>query len=446
MAGFLVPFLAGGLIKSQEIRDEYDENAGKTLDAANSLYKEKFNKNQKAIELQNSNYAAVKNSLGVPMAEIAAKQGLLGEVPTAKIIGYVKSQFSKSFIDNVQKTANAVDADGKKTFTLSDLGYQTLFSEDIKTARDSLASQRKWAAKNLNRGAIKNVADLYLTKEDEDGTKKLPEPTGLEKAQSFMFGDRVTESTGVAFDQAVAEKIGETVTVQPKEVKLEGTISERLGFKEPVHIGTVAEQDKAIANILNIKDIKLSEGGGIVFPERFRNEVLAIKERAKDYALEFTTMKGGTEVVNVSGLMQKAHNELAMTIISPIATRFTGYDKDTSQIAASMNRRVMKAADIDITSEWFEKNGYTRDDFIKGKQSLHYGTDDQGNIQTQITDTITVSQKVLNDMEGEIFNLPSMSVQKLYVDYLPDNLAVNIKGKVMSAKTYYNQLFALASY
>ena len=75
MAGFLVPFLSGGLIKAQEIRDEYDENAGKFIDAANALYKDKFNKNQKAIELQNANYAAVKNSLGVPLAEIAAKQG-----------------------------------------------------------------------------------------------------------------------------------------------------------------------------------------------------------------------------------------------------------------------------------------------------------------------------------------------------------------------------------
>jgi len=441
MAGFLVPFLSGGLIKSQEIRDEYDDNAGKIIDAANSLYKEKFNKNQKAIELQNSNYTAIKNGLGVPMAEIAAKQGLLSEVPTAKIVGYVKSQFSKSFIDNVQKTANAVDADGKKTFKLSDLGYQTLFSEDIKTARDSLTSQRKWSAKNLNRGAIKNVADLYLA-----GDEELPEPTGLEKAQSFMFGDRVTESTGVAFDQAVAEKIGETVTVQPKEVKLEGTISERLGFKEPVHIGTVAEQDKAIAGILNIKDIKIAEGGGIIFPERYRNEVLAIKEKAKDYALEFTTMKGGTEVVNVSGLMQKAHNELAMTIISPIAVRFSGYEKDTSKVTASMNRRVMKAADINMNSDWVTKNGFTKDEFIKGKQNLYYGTDTESNLKAVPVDAITVSQNVLNVMEKEIENLSSLSMQKLYVDYLPDNLSVNINGNVMSAKNYFKSIFALVSY
>jgi len=38
MAGFLVPFATGGLIKAQEIRDEYDENAGNMVDAASAKY------------------------------------------------------------------------------------------------------------------------------------------------------------------------------------------------------------------------------------------------------------------------------------------------------------------------------------------------------------------------------------------------------------------------
>ena len=106
-----------------------------------------------------------------------------------------------------------------------------------------------------------------------------------------MFGDRVTEGTGVIFDQAAAQKIGDEITVQPKAIS-GTTIEERLAFTEPVNIGTVPEQDKAIANILNIKDITLAEGGGLLFPVRFRNEVLAIKEKAKEYALQFTTFKG----------------------------------------------------------------------------------------------------------------------------------------------------------
>ena len=56
-AGFLVPFLSGGLIKSQQIRDEYDENAGNIVDSASAKYNEQFDLNKKAIELQNSNYS-----------------------------------------------------------------------------------------------------------------------------------------------------------------------------------------------------------------------------------------------------------------------------------------------------------------------------------------------------------------------------------------------------
>ena len=124
MAGFLVPFLSGGLIKAQETRDEYDENAGNIVDEASKKYNVQFDENNKAIELQNSNYAAVSGALGVSMAEIAAKDGKLNDVSTNQVVDYVKKNYSKSFINSVQTKSK------EKDFQLSDLGYQTLFSED----------------------------------------------------------------------------------------------------------------------------------------------------------------------------------------------------------------------------------------------------------------------------------------------------------------------------
>ena len=427
-AGFLVPFLSGGIIKALETRDEYDENAGNFVDAASEKYNAQFDENQKAIELQNSNYSTVSESLGVAMAEIAAKDGRLNDIPTNQVVQYVKDNYSKSFIDKVKKKSKEED------FTLSDLGYQTLFAEDYKTATDSLKENRDWAANNLNKGAVKNLTDLYLAKGEE-----LPEPTGIEKTQKFLFGDRVTAGTGVGFEQAVAEKIGDEITVQPKAFKATGTIEERLGFVEPVHMGTVAEQDKAIASILNIKDITLAEGGGILFPVRFRNEVLAIKENARKYALEFITMKGGTEVVNVSGLMQKSHDELAKTIIAPVADRFTGYKLDTtSNFAKSMTSRVMEASGMDIASTWYINNNFTEKDFTFSK-----GTSKD---KTKITNTIIVSKKVADVMKEEIKNLDSMATQKLYVDYLPDNLRINTPNGPIPLKTFYKNLFALVTF
>jgi hypothetical protein len=39
-----------------------------------------------------------------------------------------------------------------------------------------------------------------------------------------------------------------------------------------------------------------------------------------------------------------------------------------------------------------------------------------------------------------------MSTQKLYVDYLPDNLVIQTPNGVVPLKTYYKNIFALASY
>jgi hypothetical protein len=428
MAGFLVPFIAGGIAQSLATRDEYDENAGNFVDAASTKYNAQFDLNQKAIELQNANYKAVSGSLGLSMAEIAAKDGNLNDVPTNQVIAFVKEKYSKAFIDKVDKRSK------EEGFTLKDLGYQTLFSQDYATATKELKENRDWAASNLNKGAVKHLTDLYLAKGEE-----LPEPTGLEKAQKFMFGDRVTEGTGVGFEQAVAEKLGDEITVQPKEFKATGTVEERLDFTEPVNMGTVAEQDKAIANILNIEDIRIAEGGGILFPVRFRNEALAIKETARKYALEFTTMKGGTEVVNVSGLMQKAHDDLAENIITPIADRFRGYKVDTtSNFAKSMSFRVMQTSGMNTTSTWYTDNNFTEKDFVSGEKTDFKG--DEG------INTILVSAKVAEAMEQEIANLDSMANQKLYVDYLPDNLRIETVDGPVPLKAYYKNIFALASY
>ena len=46
-AGFLVPFLSGGLIKAQQIRDEYADNAGTIIDTVAPKYNKDLDINQK---------------------------------------------------------------------------------------------------------------------------------------------------------------------------------------------------------------------------------------------------------------------------------------------------------------------------------------------------------------------------------------------------------------
>ena len=108
-AGFLVPFLSGGIIKALETRDEYDENAGNFVDAASEKYNAQFDENQKAIELQNSNYSTVSESLGMAIAEIAAKDGLLNDIPTNQVVQYVKDIYSKAKINAIQTKSKEKD-------------------------------------------------------------------------------------------------------------------------------------------------------------------------------------------------------------------------------------------------------------------------------------------------------------------------------------------------
>ncbi len=442
LSGFLVPFASGALIKRQEIADEYDETAGEIIDAASEKYNEKLSLNNKAIELQNANYAAVENALGTTVAEAAAKNGFLNNVDTNKVVNYVTESMPKGLVKRLQdltltddkKSFLYTDADDPKTLKEKKL-FDSIFKEDYTRATTELGNQKDWAAKNLNKGAIKNVSDLYLS-----GDEELPKPTGIEKAQKFLFGDRITKETGATFNLAAEEAIGGNVDVQPKAIRASQSLSERVGYIPPVDIGTVINQDRAIAGILNSKDITLApDGSGIIFPARFNNHVLAIKDNAKQYALEYTTDDGK---VDVSNLMARSNNDIVKNIISPISTRFIGYGIDTTEIAQNMSFRVMKATDINFDNTFYTDNNLTEKDFIKAPLARPGISNTSGDI----INGFTISAKAADAFENEIATQNSKQLQAVYIDFLPDNMQILVGGQPMPIKTYYKQLFGIGSF
>lgn len=447
LTGFLVPFASGALIKRQEIADEYDETAGEIIDAASAKYNEKLSLNNKAIELQNANYAAVEAALGTTVAEAAAKNGFLNEVDTNKVVNYVKESMPKGLIKRLQDLKLTEDG---KSFLVEDKDsfeeekkykerelFNTIFKEDYTRAKSELTSQKDWAANNLNKGAIKNVSDLYLS-----GGEKLPEPTKIEKAQKFLFGDKITEETGATFNLAAEEALGTDIQVQPKAIKASTSLAERVGYVPAVDIGSVLNQDRAIQGILQVEGIKIGADGGIIFPDRFKAQVLAIKDNAKQYALEFTTDDGK---VDVSNLMLRSNQDIEENIISPIAATFIGYSLDTSDFAKNMNFRVMKASDINMTSKFIIDNGLAAEDFIVGTKAKLYPGGDSGT-QSSIEKHWTLSTKAADAWQREIEMQPSKAMQAVYIDYLPDNMNININGTVMPIKTYYKQIFGIGSF
>ena len=436
LSGFLVPFASGALIKRQEIADEYDETAGEIIDAASAKYNEKLSLNNKAIELQNANYAAVENALGTTVAEAAAKNGFLNNVNTNEVVNYVTKSMPKDLVNRLQNLTMTEDKKGFLTKDGEKQLFDSVFKDDYNKATSKLGNQKDWASKNLNKGAIKNVSDLYLS-----GGEELPAPTGIEKAQKFLFGDRITNETGATFNLAAEEAIGSNVDVQPNAVMASSSLAERVGYKPAVDLGSILNQDRAIAGILNADDIKLApDGSGIIFPARFNNHVLAIKDNAQKYALEYTDADGKT--VDIANLMLRSNQDIENNIISPISKSFLGYAIDTAPFAATMSFRVMKATDIDFSSEFMKNNSLTEKDFIKAKHTRN----DINNKNSDIVDGFTLSTKAADSFEEEIKMQESTQLRAVYIDYLPDNMHINLNGIQMPIKTYYRRLFGIARF
>ena len=427
---FFVPLLSGALIKRQEISDEYDNTAGDIIDAASANYKSKLKGNEARIKLQDSNYAAVETAFGTTVAEAAAKYGLLEGVETSKVVNYVDASLKPGLKKRLQELNLAGD---KKSFFYKDPNdpktisqkqlFNSIFKEDISVASSKVDAQKDWASKNLNKGAISNVSKMFL------GEEKKPE-SFVEKTQNVLFGEKPDKAV---FDAAAEKNLGETVTVQPSSSEQIASLEEIIGYNQAYSIGTVGEQDKAIANILDIKEYKLGGDGGILFPVRFRSQAIAIKDEAMKYALDFRDEDGK---VDVSNLMNKANNEIISNIIAPIAENFISYKVDTeSDFAKSMSFRVMEADGINFESKHMKNYELTEEDFKFGNGLVRPG----GKI---IKRGANVSKKAKDAWFKEIAMQGSRAAQAVYIDYLPDNFMY--QGQEL--KQYYKNIFKTAAY
>jgi len=167
--------------------------------------------------------------------------------------------------------------------------------------------------------------------------------------------------------------------------------------------------------------------------------VLAIKDNAKQYALEYTTDDGK---IDVSNLMLRSNEDIVKNIISPISTRFIGYGIDTTEIAQNMSFRVMKATDINFDNTFYTDNNLTEKDFIKAPLARPGISNTSGDI----INGFTISAKAADAFENEIATQNSKQLQAVYIDFLPDNMQILVGGQPMPIKTYYKQLFGIGSF
>ncbi len=95
---------------------------------------------------------------------------------------------------------------------LNTQGFKTTFAEDTNLAKQQLEDKTLFAAKNLNKGAVSNLADLYLTDAKGTTTEK---PS---KLKSFLFGQKTPDVTAMAagFEKGL-EDTAEKSVVKPEE-------------------------------------------------------------------------------------------------------------------------------------------------------------------------------------------------------------------------------------
>ena len=204
MAGFLVPFATGALIERQRIADAYDEKSGEIVDAVSKKLTTQFDENQKALSNTAANYDAVVSVLGMPIAEIAQRGGMLENVNTAQVVDHVRDTLEKAhpgFIKWIQDKDIATLKETHPDF------FENAFSTNYDRAKIKLKDNRKLTAESMNKGAISSISKLFLGEKDE-------EPSGVEKAQKFLFGEPITAQTGVAFEQGLTEAVGEPVRIK----------------------------------------------------------------------------------------------------------------------------------------------------------------------------------------------------------------------------------------
>ena len=142
--------------------------------------------------------------------------------------------------------------------------------------------------------------------------------------------------------------------------------------------------------------------------------------------------------------MLAAQKEVNSTAIQPIAGAFTNYVIDGTAFAQAQSHRVMMASGMN--EQFLIDNGLTKKDVTVSKVNRGSGTQ-----VTDIVDGLTVSDNVVKLFEDKINTLESTEMQAVFIDYLPDNLAMTITQKngtkvPVNLKDYYKRIFQLKTY
>ena len=446
----LLPILIGAMQTRNVIKDqneaEYDEVTGAFIDAAATEFFADKAKQKERIKNNEKFYKATEARYGTNIAEFAAKNNLFE--------GYVKPA---AFLNDIEG-GTIIPVEFRNQLRKDDVfksqGFKTTFAQDQNLAKQQLEDKTLFAAKNLNKGAVSNLADLYLGTTTEKPSK----------LKSFLFGQKTPDVTAMAsgFEKGL-EDTAEKSVVKPEETTSvadasslatdTNLIEKKLGFEETIGIGSVREVDSAIASIFNLKNVQITNEG-IVFPEAYRLRALAIKDKANELA------QSG-KYADVTSLIGDAATFIEQNYFSNLPKAFSNYS-----LKSGIGDPVNATSDYSIT----EDNQAT----LGNNFAAIFGSFADNPDTPEITETLTAADLILkqdivtkssrakniqaagatfamtdnayNAIENYIQAMDSTALQKAFIQYLPKNLKIFVGDNAVPIQNRLNATFGFTTF
>ena len=419
----ILPILIGAIKTRNTIKDRnddlYDEATGNFIDIASAEFFRDQTEQKKRIDTNKKFYDATENRYGTNVAEFAAKSNLFDGYD--KITAFLSDIEGGTVIPlGLRKELGTKEGFKKQAF-------KTTFAQDQTLAKKKLENKATFAAQNLNKGAVSNLADLYLK---DTGAPK-PEEKG--PVSSFLFGKDVPSTTSLVggFEKGLEQAEEKAVTdirttgVADAQELAQDTeiVTKKIGFETPISIGTVREVDSALASVFNLKNVSPT-AEGIIFPQAFKLRALAIKDIAAE-------LKQTGKYPDVTSLINAAALQFEQQHFSKLPVAFNAYSvksKISDAVVAGATGMVSPNKVDTVLGPGFMKvfgkyadNPNTAD----VKESLTYIDQLLKPLKETGGSELLMSKNAYDTIKNYIqFEMGTASEQKAFIEYLPNNFFV----------------------
>ena len=442
----LLPILIGAMKTRNVIKDqneaEYDEVTGAFIDAAAAeFFADKANQ-KKRIEKNEQLYKATESNFGTNVAEFAAKNNLfVGYDTPAKFVADIRA-------GQIIPLKFRKDLENEKFFKSQ--GFKTTFAQDTNLAKKQLEDKTVFAVNNLNKGAVSNLADLYLTDAKGTTTEK---PS---KLKSFLFGQKIPDITAAAAgfekgledtaektEQKISERSIDESQMLAKDFETSASIDtnviQKMGYNEPVNIGTSSAVDRAIQSEYNLSSIQM-RGDQLIFPTAYATRISAVKSIAPNLAL--SGAYGNPGDIDTGTLISAAIRDTEAELFK-IQNAFVGY-KLGSDFTKPVNATAI-APDANLGTNFATVFQTYHTPKVEGDK---FKPEDLSVKAVGAGDNrLLMSNAAYTAMENYIKTLPTIEMREMFIEHLPSNFVVAVdQGKGNQNPVINTKVFLFRSF